>query len=333
VTDSAPRRSSLWTPMDRRRFLRAALAATAGGAAIYAVGCGDDDDGQMAAGTMTPAPSTPGSPAGSGITPVLLTSEFVAGQGNRFVVGILDEDRRLLRDADVHARFFTVAEDGTTGTFRGEGGMEYVELNVEGAHIHGGTLDLDEGIGFYVLNTPFDAAGPWAVELNAIPREGDHTTVQVPFTVLEDPNTPGIGEVPPASENDTFDTNPNLQSLCSRDPACPLHDRVIADLLDNGRPLVVQFSTPAFCATRFCGPVLDVLLERVPEYEDRIDFVHIEVWQDFQVQAYRRTMTEWNLRTEPYTFFMDSSGRVVLKLESVFSEENLDEALAQLATL
>jgi hypothetical protein len=102
-------------------------------------------------------------------------------------------------------------------------------------------------------------------------------------------------------------------------------------VLGKGRPLVVQFSTPAFCETRFCGPVLEVLLQEVPAYEDRIDFVHIEVWQDFQLQQYREAMREWGLPSEPYTFFMGADGRVVARLEAIFSEEELRQALDAIA--
>lgn len=129
--------------------------------------------------------------------------------------------------------------------------------------------------------------------------------------------------LPPASRNDTAASNPDTTSLCSRDTACPLHDKVIADVLGKGRPLVVQFSTPAFCETRFCGPVLEVLLTQVPAYQDRVDFVHVEVWKDRQTNEYRQAMREWNLQSEPYTFFMDSAGKVVGKLEAIFSEEEL----------
>lgn len=144
--------------------------------------------------------------------------------------------------------------------------------------------------------------------------------------------SPGIGTVPPASQNDTIDTNSNETSLCTREPICGLHDKVIADYLGKGRPLVVQFSTPAFCETRFCGPVLEWLLSRVPEYEDRVDFVHIEVWQDFQLQQYRSAVTEWTLPGEPFTFFMDATGAVVGRLEAIFSEEELATELEKLVS-
>jgi hypothetical protein len=265
-----------------------------------------------------------------------LTSEFVAGENNRFAVGLL-QGAKLVKDAGVHARFFKIGEDGETGEFRGEGDLRFVELNVEGAHAHDsstGEAFSDDQVSFYVANTPFDAAGAWGVELAVTPQGGaSPVSVQVPFDVLSESKSPALGSVPPASQNDTAATNPNSESLCSRDPVCPLHDKVIADVLGKGRPLVVQFSTPAFCESRFCGPVLEVLLTQMPDYQDKVDFIHIEVWQDFQLKKYREANIEWNLPTEPYTFLMNGDGEVVGKIEAVFTEEELKNALDQLAAL
>ena len=69
-----------------------------------------------------------------------------------------------------------------------------------------------------------------------------------------------------------------------------------------------------------------MLLAQVPEYQDRIDFVHIEVWQDFQLQKHRPATEEWQLPTEPYTFFMDKNGVVVGKFEAVFAQDELKSA-------
>ncbi len=329
-------------PLDRRAFLRSTLAASAGGAALYAVGCSSSDDGgktavatqAVANATAAATPATTANP--SGITPNLLTAEFVANRDNRFAVGLIGKDNKLVTGAEVHLKFFTVGADGTTGTFRGEGDALYVELNVPGAHAHDSTtgdLAADDSVAFYVANTPFDQAGQWGVEIDATLTDGTTASIQAPFKVLEQSQSPGIGTTPPASRNDTFDTNPDLESLCSRTPACPLHDKVIGDVLGKGRPLVVMFSTPAFCTSRFCGPVLEVLLAQVPAYEDRIDFVHIEVWQDFQLQIQRPATGEWGLPTEPYTFFMDKSGKVVGKFEAIFGQDELTSALDQLAKL
>jgi|CXWL01.1.fsa_nt_gi hypothetical protein len=317
--------------LDRRGFLQGGLALSVGAAAFYVTGCGSGDEATPATpGASLPAltpTSVAGTPVASGVTPVLLTGEFVANRDSRFLVGLLDADNELLRNAKVDLKFFTVNADGASGKLRGEGTAAYFELQLPEDASAVGTA-LGEKVGFYSVTTPFDVAGKWAVEITATPPgASEASTVQAAFDVYDQYRIPGVGTVPPASQNDTAATNPNTASLCSRVPACSLHDTVIADVLGKGRPLVVQFSTPAFCETRFCGPVLDVLLEEVPVYQDRIDFVHIEVWQDFQLKQYRPATQEWKLPTEPITFFMGPDGKVVSFLEAIFSREELLAAL------
>jgi hypothetical protein len=333
-------------PLSRRAFL-GAMAASAGGAALLGAGCGSSGGKETPtagvpavtppAGSPTLVPTIDATANPSGITPALLTTDFVANEDNRFSVGLIDANRHLVKDATVHLRFYTLGADGVTGTLRGEADADFFELNVAGAHAHDMSpegADTSDDVSFYVVNTPFDVAGKWAVEVDVTPNDGSAPAkIQQTFTVKEKSDTPNIGEVPPASQNDTTATNPNPQSLCSRQPPCPLHDKVIADVLGKGRPLVVQFSTPAYCQTRFCGPVLEVLLAQVPKYQDRVDFIHIEVWQDVLLQKYRQAMIEWHLATEPYTFFMGKDGRVVGKLEAIFSDEELTSYLDQLVKL
>jgi hypothetical protein len=331
VRDQEPRMHSDLHPLrrhalDRRAFLRGAATASAAGAAVYALGCGGDGSGSPTA-TAGPVQTPAATPAAGALTPYILTSEFVAREPSRFLVGLLDDNGDLVPNASIALQYFALGADGSTGTLRAEGQASYIELEVpESASGFG--AELGEKVGFYGTGVTFDAAGRWAARISATPPGAtDAVAVDAAFDVFEAYRIPALGTVPPASENDTFDTNPNTASLCSRDPACPLHDKVIADYLGRGRPLAVQFSTPAFCETRFCGPVLDVLLDEVPAYEDRVDFIHIEVWQDFQLQQYRAATREWNLPTEPITFFMRSDGTIASYLESVFSGGELTAAL------
>jgi hypothetical protein len=316
-------------PLDRRAFLQRAMLLTAGGAAVYAVGCGGGDDDGGSGPTSTPGQggATPSGTAGPReIRPALLTSEFLAGAENRFSVGLLDGQGGFVKDATVNLRFAKIGADGVTGTERFQRTPEGVELNVEGAHTHdnssGEAADVDS-VAFFVTDAPFDEAGRWGVVIQVSDGSGSYPAVNVPFDVLSQPKAAAPGQRAFASHNDTAATNPDTETLCSRDPICGLHDKVIAEELQAGRLMVVQFSTPAFCQTRFCGPVLEVLLNEVPEYKERIDFVHIEVWQDFQTQQARPAMREWNLESEPWTFFVGADGLIKSRLEAIFSEEEL----------
>src|SRR5438067_12327551 len=190
LTRNADGFSMLARRVDRRAFLRGAATASAGGAAICAVGCGSSSKGGA---TSTMAPSLTAMPSAnpSGITPELLTQEFVANQDNRFAVGLITADRKLVQDANVHLRFFTLAGDGSTGTLRGEGDAQLVELGVPGAHAHDKSQQADaeaDSVAFYLANTPFDVAGKWGVEITATPTAGGAPAmVQAPFQVRDKP--------------------------------------------------------------------------------------------------------------------------------------------------
>jgi hypothetical protein len=51
----------------------------------------------------------------------------------------------------------------------------------------------------------------------------------------------------------------------------------VAEAIQSKKPTVVTFATPAFCQTRFCGPVVDeVVLPLAKDYAGRANFIHIE---------------------------------------------------------
>ena len=89
----------------------------------------------------------------------------------------------------------------------------------------------------------------------------------------------------------------------------------IKDAIAAGRPLVVVFSTPAFCTSRFCGPVDEEVESLQATYRDRVDFVHIEIWKNFDKKQLNDTASEWLVRadgglTEPYVYVIDSKGTI-----------------------
>ena len=65
-------------------------------------------------------------------------------------------------------------------------------------------------------------------------------------------------------------------------PDPELHTTSIADAIAAGHPALVVFSTPVYCVSRFCGPVTDLVAELAAEYGDRADFIHVEIYRDFE---------------------------------------------------
>ena len=111
----------------------------------------------------------------------------------------------------------------------------------------------------------------------------------------------------------------------------------IADALEQARPFMVVFSTPAFCQTRTCGPQLDAAQSLKERHGDRMSFIHVEVFQrpDFLLRGEgqpeaRPAVNEWRLQTEPWVFLVDGQGVIFDRFEGFAPEAELEESIARL---
>jgi hypothetical protein len=103
----------------------------------------------------------------------------------------------------------------------------------------------------------------------------------------------------------------------------------IAQTLAAHKPFVVTFATPRYCTSRTCGPVVDVVDYARRKFERRgIRFIHVEVYKDNRPsEGYNRWMRQWGLHTEPWTFVVDSRGRIRAKFEGSVSAGELESAI------
>jgi hypothetical protein len=144
-------------------------------------------------------------------------------------------------------------------------------------------------------------------------------------------DSPSIGAKAPASRTPTLrSAHGRTAELTTRIPP----DRAllrysVADSLAARRPFVVTFATPRYCASRTCGPVVDVVEQVRRRYEnDGIRFIHVEVYTDNNPQrGYNRWMKQWHLQTEPWTFVVGRDGRIKAKFEGSVSVGELAAAV------
>jgi hypothetical protein len=162
----------------------------------------------------------------------------------------------------------------------------------------------------------------------------DGTTSRANFVVevLPESSSPAVGDPAPASENRTLASEPNILKLSSgNDPNPALYQMTIAEAIKSEKPTVVGFLTPGLCQTRWCAPVLDsveAVRDRVGD--EAVNFIHVEVYEDFQALTLVKEMAEWGLETEPWVFVLDNDGRVAAKLSGPLSPRELEEALQPL---
>jgi hypothetical protein len=193
------------------------------------------------------------------------------------------------------------------------------------------TSYTDYDIPYWVAYPELPHAGYWG--LGAVVTMADGTTTQGQFTIeaLADASAPVIGEVPPASDNRTVASEPDLAKLTSDPhPEPGLYELTVAEALESGRPTVVTFATPAFCTSRLCAPVVESVKTVYADLGEQANFIHIEIYQSVDPFVYVPEMDEWKLQSEPWTFVLGADGAVVQRFGGPVSPQELEAALGPL---
>ncbi len=189
--------------------------------------------------------------------------------------------------------------------------------------------------GLYATSMTFDRAGVWTITA-VVPRpDGKPARIAIPVTIEERARAPVVGAAAPKSKNRTAKDVPSLDRLTTGsapDPA--LYQHRIADSIAARRPLVVIFASPAFCTTPLCGPQVEDASELVKQYGDRVDFVHIDLFENPQdikgdLKSAKRSplLKEWGLHTDEWTFVVDANGVVAGRFEAYVSHAELDASI------
>jgi hypothetical protein len=153
-------------------------------------------------------------------------------------------------------------------------------------------------------------------------------TTQIKVVAASRDRIPRPGEKPPAITTDTVQSaDGDIESIDTRVPPDDMHDANFADVVGK-KPVALLFATPALCASRVCGPVVDIAAQLKATYGDRIEFIHQEVYVDNDPnKGLREPLRRFDLKTEPWLFVFDRSGRVTARLEGSFGFNAFERAL------
>jgi hypothetical protein len=182
--------------------------------------------------------------------------------------------------------------------------------------------------GLYRAEFDFDRPGTWTVTV--VPETGAPLEA-VPFLVAADPFAPAIGEQAPVVPTPTLDDLPLERLTTDPTPYPAFYELSLDEALANGRTTVLVFSTPAYCVTAACGPLLDTVQQVAPDYPEA-NFIHVEVYTDFWTEGFVPGVAfiapsagpgGFNLVSEPWVFVIDPAGRIVARLEGVMAPEEL----------
>jgi len=256
--------------------------------------------GNGAAPPVSPAPTDASAAADAALQVLLANSRHVVGE-NRFALG-LARGGRSVKEAQTHLRFFDLTTDQALA--RQETDAPFFGDNLGEA-------------GVYVAHATFDKAGNWGVEVTVTEPGRAPETKRIAFSVLADDPSPGIGDMAPRTHNPTLqDVNGDRAKICSAfEDDSLLHQSSIADAVTSGKPTVILFATPRFCTSRTCGPSLQVMMGLAQNYADKVNFIHIEVYKNFDTFEVADAMREWNLETEPWLYFVAKDGKIAARFE------------------
>lgn len=189
----------------------------------------------------------------------------------------------------------------------------------------------DYEVPYWVFYPQLERPGYWGMIAEIDRADGSTTRADFVVQVQPESKSPAVGEAAPASANRTLATEPDITLLSSAaDPDPAFHQLTVADALTTGRPTVVGFLTPAFCQTKWCAPVLDSLKAARAATGEDVNYIHIEVYDDFQKLTVVDEMAEWGLDTEPWVFVLDGAGNVVARFSGPLSPAELLASLQPL---
>jgi len=260
--------------------------------------------------------------------PVLAPSVSVLEPGkNRFGFGLFDRARRQIADAPAALYVAPVGGGKVTGPFP----VGYESLAVKPQFQSEGTLaDPDAAQSVYVGEIPFEKPGDYEL-LGIVSLDGRLVAADnagAPLQVAKDSGVPGVGEPAPRISTPTeASVGGAVQEIDTRVPPSTMHEADFADVLGK-RPVVLTFATPALCASRVCGPVVDVAEQVKSAHQDEAEFIHMEIYEDNQVEkGFRPQVADFGLPTEPWAFAIDREGKVAARLEGAFSVRELEQSV------
>ncbi len=274
------------------------------------------------------------------------------GTAQRLILAVFTDRRDRIAGGEVTLRLAFLGDEpggaaelgpAQPATFLPIPGLDVVQPGQGPAVVDSSVLS-----GVYRAEVDLDRAGYWGVFVEAALVGGPTVSGQAVLRVLEAPEVPAVGDPAPSVDNPTTADvlagleapqalDSRLRALEDRDSSAVLHERRVSDSLAAGRPIVVTVSTPVYCVSLVCGPLTDHMTTLAGRFGDRADFIHLEVWRDFEAQELNPSAAAW-IQTasggnEPWVFLVDATGTIVARWDNVLDTDELEALLSGFAVL
>jgi hypothetical protein len=303
------------------------------GLALILASCGEGDDRETPSGSSDELIVEPAS------------YELIAGEPSRFIAGLLTPDQLFVSYGTVEMRFLYLGTEQDSGTAEAGPRATADFLQIEGDP--GESTDRpsagppSHGRGVYSAEVTFDRAGFWAADVTAQVEGKGELVGNGAFEVLEDNMVPAPGDEAPRTDNLVLSSkDAPRQAVDSRAkggeriPDEILHQTTIAESIRRGEPALVVFSTPVYCISRFCGPITDMIEELARDYRGRANFIHVEIWRNFQGKVINKGAADWIYRgrdlLEPWVFLIGADGKIIERWDNVATRAEVEPLLEDL---
>lgn len=332
-------------PTRRRAATTVAVTLTV---SLLLAACGSpasDGDGGAGAGTT-------GGTADVTLAVAPASFDLAVGEDRRLLLAVFTDRRERVAGGEVTVRLAFLGDapggeaplgDAMTATF-----LPIPGLDVAPPAAGPAVVGTDVLTGVYRLDVDLDAPGFWGVSVVADLVDVGRVEGRAVFSVLPGPEAVAVGDPAPPTPNIVradveaglaapAALDSRLRTLDDRDRAATLHTTRVDASIAAGRPVVLAIATPVYCVSLVCGPLTDHLVTLAERYGDRADFVHVEVWEDFEAQRLNPAAAAW-IQTatggnEPWVFLIGPDGTVVARWDNVLDTAELEAALSALPVL
>ena len=315
---------------------------------LSAGGCGSDGEGNDETSPTTSASATtaPGPPK---VQAQVASYDLSAGRPQRVIIGLVADGNRLVSFGSATFSFaFLGTRESQPETAQVASKATATWIPIPGQDLPAGPsqpklVAASDGAGVYTArDVVFDRPGFWGVKVD-LAVGGEPVSAQAQFDVRDRPAVVAPGSPAPRTDNPLVGASgvpPRaIDSRAESDGSVPdpeLHAMSVATAIASGRPTMVVISTPVYCVSQFCGPITDLVQRLATEHKDRMNFVHIEVWRDFETKKLNEVAGQWIVppgsqdAAEPWVFLVGADGQVIERWDNVASEVELVPAVEKL---
>ena len=261
---------------------------------------------------------------GGSIQAALASSVFTVG-ANRLAFGVIDDQGQF-----VYGKTAVYVAPSPSKAARGPFvAPADVLLSEPPYRSKQAATEKDPFAAIYAAQVPFRTPGKYDV-LVATTRNGKLTAAatQIHVTTSKDDPIPEVGSQPPHVTTDTVaSAKGDVASIDTRQPPDDMHKVSFAEVVGR-KPVALLFATPQLCQSRVCGPVTDLEAQMQARYGDRMTFIHQEVYVGNDPRkGLREPLRRFHLRSEPWLFVVDRSGRITARLEGSIGVNAFDSAI------